>query len=67
MGSEDPLHFFFFFFFRAHLFKRIEVEHVLTMANLKLKPSIFALRQTIGDITLYFYVAQSQHLYFHLP
>ena len=38
LGSEDPLH-FFFFFERAYLFKRGQVEHILTMANLKLKSS----------------------------
>ena len=40
MGSEDQLQ---FFFLRAFLFRRGQVEHVLTMANLKLKPSLFTL------------------------
>ena len=30
-------------FLRTYLFKRGQVEHVLTMANLKLKPSLYAL------------------------
>ena len=36
MGFEDPLH-----FLRAYLFKRGQVEHVLTMTNLKQKPLLF--------------------------
>ena len=38
VGSEDLL---LKFFERAYLFKRGQVEHVLTMANFKLKPSLF--------------------------
>ena len=38
MGSEDLLQ---FFFQRAYLFKMGQVEHILTIANLKLKPSLF--------------------------
>ena len=40
MGSEDKLE----FFFNGIL---VQVEHVLTMANLKLKPSLFTPRPTI--------------------
>ena len=36
LGSKDPLP-----FLRAYLFKRGQVEHALTMTNLKLKPSLF--------------------------
>ena len=39
VGSEDPLQ--FFFSQRAYLFKRGQVEHILTIANLKLKPTLF--------------------------
>ena len=35
-------------FFRAYLFKRGQVEHLLTMANLKLKPSLF-IRPALGQ------------------
>ena len=35
VGSEDPLQKVF------NLFKRDQVEHILTMVNLKLKPSLF--------------------------
>ena len=38
MGSEDQLQ---FFFKRAYLLGRGQVEHVLTMAKLKLNPSLF--------------------------
>ena len=31
----------FNFFLKAYLFKRGQIEHVLTMANLKLEPSLF--------------------------
>ena len=37
VGSEDLLQ----IFERAYLFKRGQVEHVWTMANVKLKPSLF--------------------------
>ena len=37
MGSDDPLD----FFERAYLFRRGQVEHILTVANLKLKSSLF--------------------------
>ena len=37
VGSEDT---FQFFFKEENLFKRGQVEHVLTMANLKIKPSL---------------------------
>ena len=45
MGSEDPLQ----ISFKGHLFKRGQVEHVLTMANLKLKPSLFMPRPIIQN------------------
>ena len=34
--------------FKGHLFKRGQVEHVLTMVNLKLKPSLFPPRPGIN-------------------
>ena len=40
MGSEDTLK-IFFFFLKGIMSKRGQGEHVLTMANLKLKPSLF--------------------------
>ena len=43
MGPEDPLQ----FFERAYLFKRGKVEHILTMANLKLNPTPFMPRPNI--------------------
>ena len=42
VGSEDPLQ----IFERVYLFKRGQVEHILTMANLQLKPSPFTPRPT---------------------
>ena len=36
VGSENQLN-----FLRAYLFRRGKVEHVLTMANLKLRPSLY--------------------------
>ena len=45
LGSEDPFYLIIYLFFlRACLFKVCQVEHVLTMANLKLKPSRFTPR-----------------------
>ena len=44
MGSEDPLQ---NIFLRAYLFKRGKVEHILTVVNLKLKPSLFIPRPTV--------------------
>ena len=44
VGSEDPLQ----IFERVYLFKRGQVEHILTMANLQLKPSPFTLRILIA-------------------
>ena len=41
LGSEDK----FQFFYRAYLFRRGQVEHVLTMANLKL--NLIYLRPTL--------------------
>ena len=38
VGSDDPLQ---KIFQSAYLFKRGQVENILTMANLKLKPSLF--------------------------
>ena len=49
VGSEDPLQ-------KkkkknwAYLFKRGQVEHVSTMANLKLKPSLFTPRPNVGGV-----------------
>ena len=42
MGSKDQL---YFFFFKGHICSG--VEHVLTMINLKLKPSLFTPRLII--------------------
>ena len=44
MGSEDPLQ---NFSKRAYMFKRGQVEHVLTMANFELKLSLFMPRPVI--------------------
>ena len=43
VGSEDQLQ---KFLLSAYLFRRGQVEHSLTMVNLKSKPSIFTLRLT---------------------
>ena len=47
-GSEDTLK----IFKRAYLFKRGQAEHVLTMANSKLKPSLFTPRPNIQNFYL---------------
>ena len=48
LGSEDPLQ---IFSNGAYLFKRGQVEHILTMANLKLKPSLFIRSTNMGAIS----------------
>ena len=39
-----------FNFYRAYLFKRGQVEHVLTMANLKFNPSLFMPRPNVYQV-----------------
>ena len=43
VGSEDQLQ----IFLRAYLFRRGQMEHVLIMASLKLKPSLFTPRPSV--------------------